>query len=69
MAAYETLLVIFIIVATGCIVGCVISTMLVYFDYYKMKRNMKEEIEHLKKERDVCRQLLIQKGENIHDGS
>ena len=69
MAAYETLLVIFIIVATGCIFGCVISTMLVYFDYYKMKRNMKEEIEHLKKERNICRQLLIQKGENIHDGS
>lgn len=69
MAEYRTLLIIFIIVATGCIVGCVISTVLVYFDYYKMKRNMKEEIEHLKKERNICRQLLIQKGENIQDGS
>lgn len=60
MGAYSMLVVIFLVVATVCIVGCVIATLLVYLDYFKKKKEYEEEIEHMKEEVRVCR-LILQK--------
>lgn len=67
MDAYSMMVIIFVIIATVCIFGCAISTMLVYIDYNKMKKEYEKEIEHLKEERNICR-LMLQK-RNIQDGS
>jgi hypothetical protein len=61
-----TLIVIFIVIASFCITGCIIATMLTYLSYFKQKKEYENEIEHLKKERDICRQML--KRRNTPDG-
>lgn len=67
MGAYSMMVVIFLVVATVCIVGCVIATLLVYLDYFKKKKEYEEEIEHMKEEVRVCR-LILQK-RHTHGGS
>lgn len=67
MGAYEIVMIIFLIIACACIFGCVISTMLVFLHYQKMKKEWENEIEHIKKERNVCLDLL--KRRNTQDGS
>lgn len=67
MAETSTMLiVIFIVIASFCVSGCIIATMLTYLSYFKQKKEYENEIEHLKKERDVCKMLL--KRRNMKDG-
>lgn len=67
MDACSMMVVIFLIVATICIFGCVIATMLVFIDYNKMKKGYENEIKYLEEERRICRSLL--KKRNTPDGS
>lgn len=60
MGVYSMMVVIFLIVTTVCVVGCVIATLIVYIDYFKKKKEYEEDIEHLKEEVRVCR-LILQK--------
>lgn len=67
MDAYNIVFIIFLIIACASIVGCIIATLLVWLDYFKMKKEYEEEIEHLKKEVRACR--LILKKRSTQDGS
>lgn len=58
MDVYRMMVIIFLIVATVCVVGCVIATLIVYMDYFKKKKEYEEDMEHLKEEVRVCRSIL-----------
>ena len=51
----------FMIIATICVVGCIISAMLVTLEYFHSKKEFEKELKHLKEERDACRELLKQR--------
>ena len=64
MEAFQTMMVLYITVSTACVVGCIVATMLVYLDYMRQKRARTAEVEHLKEEVRVCRELLKRRGVN-----
>ena len=62
----DKMLVIFIATIGCASVGACISSLFCWFDYWRMKKEKDEEIEHLKKEVKACRFLL--KRRSIRDG-
>ncbi len=58
MEEFQAMVVIFITIATACVVFCMVATMRVWFDHIRQKRESRAEIEHLKAEVRACRKLL-----------
>lgn len=58
MEEFQAMVVIFITIATACVLGCIALTIVVYFDHKNQKRESRAEIEHLKAEIRACRELL-----------
>ena len=58
MEEFQAMVVIFITIATACVVFCMVATMRVWFDHARQKRESRAEIEHLKAEVRACRELL-----------
>lgn len=58
MEEFQAMVVIFITIATACVLGCIALTIVVYFDHVRQKRESVAEIEHLKAEVRACRELL-----------
>lgn len=58
MEEFQAMVVIFITIATACVVFCMVATMRVYLDHARQKRESAAEIEHLKAEVRACRELL-----------
>lgn len=58
MEEFQAMVVIFITIATACVVFCMVATMRVWFDHVRQKRESAAEIEHLKAEVRACRELL-----------
>jgi len=56
--AYTTMMVLYLVISTACVIGCIAATLLCYMDYMKQKRASREEIAHLKTEVRACRELL-----------
>lgn len=61
---YTTMMILYLVISTACVIGCIVATLLCYMDYMKQKRASREEIEHLKAEVRACRELLRKKGAN-----
>ena len=57
------MMIIYITVSTACVIGCIIATMLCYLDFVRQKRENAAEVEHLRAEVRVCRELLKRKKE------
>lgn len=58
MEEFQAMVVIFITIATACVLFCIVATMRVWFDHVRQKRESAAEIEHLKAEVRACRELL-----------
>jgi uncharacterized Fe-S cluster-containing radical SAM superfamily protein len=56
--AYTTMMILYLVISTACVIGCIAATLLCYMDYMKQKRESRAEIEHLKAEVRACRELL-----------
>lgn len=59
--AYTTMMIVYIVITTACVVFCMVATMRVYLDHARQKRESRAEIEHLKAEVRACRELLRNK--------
>lgn len=59
--AYTTMMIVYIVITTACVLFCIIATMRVWFDHVRQKRESRAEIEHLKAEVRACRELLRRK--------
>lgn len=59
--AYTTMMIVYIVITTACVVFCIAATMWVWFDHVRQKRESTEEIEHLHEEVRACRELLRRK--------
>ena len=66
LVAFKILMVIFLIICVVSIFTCIILTMRVYFEHIKMKKELEDEIKHIRKERDTCLELLRRKGDTPH---
>ena len=60
------LLILFVIFGGGAAIGACVSSVLCWFDYWRLKKEKEEEIRHLKEEVRACRSLL--KKQSIRDG-
>lgn len=64
--AYTTMMIVYIVITTACVVFCIVATMRVWFDHIRQARASAAEIEHLKAEIRACRELLRRKEEKTH---
>ena len=58
MEAFQTMMIVYIVITTACVLFCIVATMRVYLDHARQKRESRAEIEHLKAEVRACRELL-----------
>ena len=58
MEEFQAMVVIFITIATACVVFCIAATLRVYREHIRQARASAAEIEHLKAEVRACRELL-----------
>lgn len=58
MEVFQTMMIVYIVISTACVVFCIAATMRVYLDHARQKRESRAEIEHLKAEVRACRELL-----------
>lgn len=61
MEAFQTMMIVYIVITTACVLFCIIATMRVWFDHVRQMRESRAEIEHLKAEVRACRELLKRK--------
>ena len=61
MEAFQTMMIVYIVITTACVLFCIIATMRVWFDLLKAKREYKAETAHLRAEVRACRELLRNK--------
>ena len=61
MEAFQTMMIVYIVITTACVLFCIVATMRVYLDHARQKRESRAEIEHLKAEVRACRELLRRK--------
>lgn len=61
MEAFQTMMIVYIVITTACVLFCIAATMRVWFDHVRQKRESADEIEHLKAEVRACRELLRRK--------
>lgn len=59
--AYTTMMILYLVISTTCVIGCIAATLLCYIDYKRQTRASRAEIEHLKAEVRACRELLRRK--------
>lgn len=61
MELFQKIMIVYIVITTACVLFCIIATMRVWFDHVRQKRESRAEIEHLKAEVRMCRELLKRK--------
>ena len=58
MEVFQTMMIVYIVITTACVLFCIVATMRVYLDHARQKREIAAEIQHLKAEGRACRELL-----------